>query len=370
MKALYVTNIMKRLSEGIETQLILMDELGYDVHIAGDFRQYKGDISKIPATVKQIDLDRSPFKLQNIKAFYQMLKLMKSENYEIVHCNTPVGGMLGRLCSYFSGIKKVIYQVHGFHFYKGASKSHNFIYENIERFLARFTDCIITINQEDFEGAKTFKLRENGEVYYVPGIGINVDKYFKLNVDKHKKRKEIGVRENSKLIIMVGDLVPNKNYETALKSISKIDNKNIECIICGIGSDEQKLKKLTNELGLEDRVHFLGFRNDVIELMKASDILLFISHREGLSRALMEAMSCGTCIVASKIRGNTDLIKNNYNGYLVNQYDEVEISKSIEKLIEDEFKLKLFSEKGKEIIINFSLDNIKKEMKRIYTSII
>lgn len=370
MKALYIINVMKRLSEGLESHLLLLKELGYEVHIAGDFTQYQGNINEIPAVVKQIDLDRSPFKIQNIKAFIQMTSLMKMEKYDFIHCNTPVGGMLGRMCAYFSGTKNVLYQAHGFHFYKGAPKLHNFIYRNIEKFLARFTDNIITINKEDYEAAQKFKLRKNGKVYYVPGVGVNVEKYKNIIVDRDKKREEINVPKDCKLIVMAGDLILRKNYDTAIRAIAKVDNNNLHCIICGTGSEEKNLKQLCKDLNIEDRIHFLGFRKDVVQLMKASDIFLFTTYQEGLARALMEAMACGITAVASKIRGNTDLIEDNVNGYLVDPKDYIEVSKGLQKAISDENTNSKMIDISLKKINKYGLKNVNIEMENIYKDIL
>lgn len=368
MKALYIINVMKRLSEGLESHLILLKELGCEVHIAGDFTQYQGDISEIPAIVKQIDLDRSPFKVKNIKAFGQMTSLMNKEKYDFIHCNTPVGGMLGRICAYASGTKNVLYQAHGFHFYKGAPKFHNFIYENIEKFLARFTDNIITINKEDYEAAHKFKLRNNGKVYYVPGVGINVEKYRNIVVDIDKKREEVSVPKDCKLIVMAGDLIYRKNYEAAIRAMAELDN-NVQCIICGIGDEEPRLKSLCKELNVEERIHFLGFRRDVAELLKCSDVFLFPTYQEGLPRALMEAMACGTIVIASDIRGNVDLVTDEINGYLIDPKNYKTIVKAFNKMSNNINKSEQMVSKSLDVVDRFSVKNVKLEMKKIYMSL-
>ena len=265
--------------------------------------------------------------------------------------------------------KNVLYQAHGFHFYKGAPKLHNFIYRNIEKFLARFTDSIITINKEDFEAAQKFRLRNDGKVYYVPGVGVDIEKYKTVVVDKSKKFKEIGISEEDKLIIMIGDLVSNKNYEVAIRAISKIKRSNVKCIICGVGSDNEKLMELVNSLGMNNKIHFLGFRKDIIELLKISDIFLLTSKREGLSRALMEAMSCNTAIVASKIRGNTDLIDDK-GGFLKTFNDVDGFKDAIEILIKNDELRRNIELYNLEKIKKFSIDNVNQVMKKIYLEVL
>ena len=142
----------------------------------------------------QIDLSRSPYSKDNIKAYEQLCKIIIDENIDVIHCNTPVGGLLGRLASQKCKVKKVIYQAHGFHFYKGALLKNWLLYYPVEKWLAHKTDAIITINKEDYELAnKKFHLRKNGKVYYVPGVGIDTAQYKNEKTVRVEKRKELGL---------------------------------------------------------------------------------------------------------------------------------------------------------------------------------
>ena len=161
----------------------------------------------------------------------------------------------------------------------------------------------------------------------------------------------------------------NKNYEVAIKAISKSKIDNIECIICGVGSNESRLKELVNRLELQEKIQFLGFRSDVIELMKVSDIFLFPSKREGLSRALMEAMSCETAIIASKIRGNTDLIDAD-GGFLIDCDDINGFSNAIEEVLKNKKLKKAMEDYNLNKINEFSTKNVREEMKKIYMEVL
>ena len=326
-KLLYITNISRGVSSFSVAAVRATEDLGVEFHLAGNFdgttkESLRKNEKEYGVKLHQIDFIRTPYDLRNIKAYKQLVQLMKREKFDAIHCNTPIGGVLGRLAGKKCKVRKIIYQAHGFHFYKGASKKNWLIYYPIEKWLAKYTDALITINNEDYELAKSkFQLRHNGKVYYVPGVGIDLSQYDLSDGIREKKRTELGLKETDFALISMGDLIERKNYSVAIKAMSKISDLNIHYFICGKGPEEAKLIKLSEELGLRKRVHFLGYRNDIKELLKAADAFLFTSKQEGLARSLMEAMASGLPCVVSNIRGNTDLLENTNSGFLCEATD-------------------------------------------------
>ncbi len=270
---------------------------------------------------------RNPFAIKdNIKAYKNLCAFLeKNSNIEVIHCNTPIGGVIGRLCG-CKYHKKVIYTAHGFHFFKGASIVNWLLYYPIEKWLAHYTDALITINKEDYERAKKFKLRKNGKVYYVPGVGVDLS-VFNKGEDKSELRKEYNIKDDEIVFVSMGDLVPRKNYAVALNAIAKAGVNNLKYLICGNGPQMDEMKQLCVKLGIEKQVEFLGRRGDVSKIVKASDVFLFTSKQEGLARSLMEAMASGLPCVVSAIRGNTDLIDNEKGGFM---YDVTDIDGFVE----------------------------------------
>lgn len=291
---------------------------------------------------------------------------MKGNSFDVVHCNTPIGGILGRICAKQSGVSKVIYTAHGFHFYEGAPKINNTVYKAVERILGKLTDTIITMNIEDYNAAKNFKLRNNGKVYYVPGVGVNSNEYQLNSLDKSKLRGKLGLKDDDIVLITIGELINRKNHETSIKSIYKSKNNKIKLLICGEGSQKDELIKLVKELGLEDRIYFLGFRTDIKELLNISDIFIFPSYQEGLPRAMMEAMSSGLPCIASSIRGNVDLINNEKGGYLHHPNDVDAFANSI-NIISSNKELRTNMKKiNLQNIGKFDIENIKSIINKIY----
>lgn len=367
-KILFVSNISDRISNFSIPSIEAGQRLGYEVHLAANYSNFSDNADKYNVRINHIDIIRNPLAIGNIKALIQMCKLIKKEKYDMIHCNTPIGGILGRISGKICGVSKVIYTAHGFHFYKGAPIVNNLIYKNIERLLARITDGIITINKEDYNAAKKLKLRKNGKVYYIPGVGINTDEYYKNGERENILRKKLGITNEEIIIISMGDLIKRKNYKSSLEAIAKLKGYKIRYLICGKGPEFDNLKKLANKLQIENMVEFLGFRKDVKELLHISDIFLFTTYQEGLPRSTMEAMASGLPCVVSNIRGNTDLINNNKGGYLCNPNYINDISEKIIKL----YNNKILREKMGRINLNeikkYDVKEINKEMFKIYSS--
>lgn len=371
-KILYITNISYGVSSFSVAAVASAKTLGYRFFLAGNFsgassEKIKNDEEEFGVKIINIDLARSPYSPKNITAYKQLIDFVKKENIDYIHCNTPVGGLLGRLAGKKCKVKKVIYQAHGFHFYKGAPLKNWLIYYPIERWLAHYTDAIITINKEDYERAQGFRLRNNGKVYYVPGVGIDLSQYELPENTRELKRKELGLKETDVALISMGDLIDRKNYPVAIEAVAKANNPNLQYFICGKGPEEEKLKKMVEDLGVKEQIHFLGFRTDIKELLKAADIFLFTSKQEGLARSLMEAMASGLPCIASKIRGNTDLLDEGKGGYLREVTDVTGFSGCLKKLVDDELVRKQMSEYNLSSIKKYEIKVVKESIKEVYS---
>lgn len=371
-KLLYILNIAKRVNNFSYTSMIAAQELGFEFHIAGNW-SYESDEERISdekrygIKIHQIDFIRTPYHPKNFKAYRQLKDLVKRENYDVIHCNTPIGGVLGRIVGKQCKVPKVIYQAHGFHFYNGASKKNWLLYYPIEKWLARYTDALITINHEDFEFAKNkFKLRNNGAVYYVPGVGIDTSQYDTEPAVRESKRAELGLMADNIALVSMGDLIERKNYDTAICALAKTKNKSLKYYICGRGQEEENLKMLARELDVADQVHFLGFRSDIKELLAASDIFLFTTKQEGLPRSMMEAMASGLPCIASKIRGNNDLLENANGGFLCDVTDVLAFAEKINILSSNPQLRKSMGESNLVGVRNFNTETVTNELRRIY----
>lgn len=360
-KAMIIATVYSFVSHFEKNDIKILQELGYEVIVASNFEGYKGELEELNVEKLDIPFTRSPISLKNIKAFFKLNKYLKENKVSLIHCHTPVGGVVGRIIGKLNKIPRIIYTAHGFHFFDGAPKINWIVYYPIEKILSKFTDTLITINKEDYERAKTFYVKK---VEYIPGVGIDVEKIQNIKVDKEQKRKELGLSMEDIVLLSVGELNDNKNHITPIRALVKLNNKNIKYLIAGKGPLEGYLKEEIKKLGLENQVKLLGYRNDIYELNKISDIFVFPSKREGLSVALMEAIVCELPIICSDIRGNRDIVENEKNGILIKKEKNYNLKLILNKILKKKKNsIKIFNES---IIKKINIKVINKIMRKIY----
>jgi glycosyltransferase involved in cell wall biosynthesis len=362
MKILYVATISNTINAFLIPHIELLLKQGHQVDIACNVnREIDSKLINRGCKVFDVPFQRSPLKKENYGAYKGVREIIKSGKYDIVHTHTPVASTCVRLaCRNIENIK-VLYTAHGFHFFKGAPIKNWLLYYPIEKWLSKYTDVLITINQEDCARAKSkFKAKK---VKYVPGVGLDTEKFKRVKVDKNVKRDELGVPHDAFVILSVGELNKNKNHETIIKAIAKLENPNIYYVICGVGHLRSYLENLAQELKVNDKVHFLGLRKDIGEICKSSDSFVFPSYREGLSVALMEAMSTGLPVVCSRIRGNVDLIDEN-GGVLFDPYSIEECKFALQKLLDSD--MKTMGRYNADKVKKFDIEPVLKHMHEIY----
>jgi len=368
-KVLFVATVVKTHINTFHLPFLKMfHEAGWEVHVAAKNDFSKGEACYIPYCDIYYDVpfERFPFSKKNVIAYRKLKKIMMDNQYDIIHCHTPVGGVLARLAGKYCFHTRMIYTAHGFHFYKGASLINWLLYYPVERICAHYTDILITINHEDYQRARHFTFHDGGKVYYVPGVGIDTHQINEININREIKCKELGISPDTFIILSVGELNKNKNHEIALKAVAKLKNKNFVYLICGQGNLLKYLKLLSKKLGISDNVIFLGYRSDIFEIYKIADIFLFPSFREGLPVAVMEAMATGLPIVCSDIRGNIDLVCDGQNGYLVDCHDVEGFAEKINYLLHRQDVRKQLAINGIKKIQAYSLQSVCAIMKKIY----
>ncbi len=371
-KVLLVATVQSHIAQFHKPLIDMLHEKGYKVHIAAKDNLKEKNGLKIENADKifNVCFSRSPFRVNNIKAYKQLREIVKKNQYDIIHCNTPMGGVISRLVSkkYRKNGMKVIYTVHGFHFYKGAPAINWLVYYPIEKVLSKYTDCLITMNKEDYLIAQNkFK---SEKIEFTHGVGVRTEKFSKMinNTEKKELRQSLNLKEDNIVITYVAELMPRKNHYMLLNCIEKLiqENRNIKLLLVGNGKLEENLKKIINEKKLENNVELLGYRLDVPQLMQISDIYVSTSKQEGLPVNIMEAMITGLPIVATNCRGNNDLVENNVNGYVVDIGNEKIFNEKIQQLIDNKELREKFGKEGQKKIEKYKVENVIKELEQIY----
>lgn len=317
-----------------------------ELHIACNFdymedtdeertRAYIDKIKSEGVILHNIHFARSPFSSQNIDCYKQLKAIIDENHFDLIHVHTPTVSILTRLAARKARKEgtTVMYTCHGFHFHNAAPKKNWMMFYPMERMMSRFCDYIVTINKEDFNRAKTFHAPN---VRYIPGVGVNINRIHDCKIEKKAYKREIGVPEDCVLILSIGEMIERKNHEVIVRALAKVKNPIVYYAICGKGPLRQHLEQLANELGVGDRVKFLGFRKDIPELCNTADISAFPSRIEGLGLAGIEAMAAGVPLVSSNVHGILDYVIDGKTGFALNPEDVDGFAKAISKLADDE----------------------------------
>ena len=338
MTKLLITSTELMMIQFLVPHVKYLTEQGYHVEIAcsdvgGRMEDVRSALEGVVKKIHTLRLERSPLSPRNALGYQDLRRLLKENHYDIIWTNEPVMGVITRLAAnkYRRKGTKVVYMCHGFHFFKGAGALNWLVFYPIERFMSRFCDCIVTMNEEDCRRAQTFHAKR---VEKIPGVGVDAAR-FQAEVSssvRSSKRQELGIPQDAYLLLSVGELTKRKNHEIVLRALQELNDPSIQYAICGVGNLQPYLESLVQELGLQQQVHFLGYRMDIPDMMHTADCFLFPSLQEGLPFALMEAMSCGLPIIASRIRGNVDLIDDPEGGILCDVHSSSDFSAAIQRV--------------------------------------
>ena len=376
-KALMLASVASMIDLFNEDNINILLDYGYSVDVMANFEegsitsaervaQYKQERVDREVCVYNVPIPRSLFKIRNIFSSYKMIKAkVDKENYNLVHCHSPIGGVVCRLACRKARKRgtKVIYTAHGFHFFKGAPLKNWILFYPVEKMCAKVTDILITINGEDYSRAKAWK---SVDVKYVPGIGVHTDRFSLDAVEDSSLREQLNFTTDDFVFMSTGQISVRKNQEAIIRAISKINNPKIKYLIVGTGELEKQLKLLAKELNVENRIIFAGYRGDVNKLLRVVDAFIFPSLQEGLPVALMEAMASGLPVICSNIRGNTDLIQHGEGGYLVEPRDYSGYAEAMLELYDNYDNLEEMRRVNIETMKSFDTKVINEKMKKIY----
>ena len=367
-KVLFVATVTKHINTFHIPYLKWFKEQGYEVHVAS-----RGN-EKIEYCDKHYDLpfERFPIKKDNVKTYKEIKRIIDANSYEIIHCHTPVGGVLTRLAARKARKKgtKVIYTAHGFHFYKGAPLINWIVYYPIEKICSRWTDTLITINEEDYEIAKK-KFKRAKQIEHICGVGMNTERFgreFSFE-ERQEIKNKFGIRNEDIVFSYVAELNKNKNQILLFDVIKELKKEKlkIKLLLVGTGKLIEQYKEYVKNNDLENEIKILGRRTDINNILSVTDIYLASSIREGLPVNVMEAMYKGLPIIAKDNRGHRELVKDNENGFVIK--DKAELYNKIKILLKDNELKEKYKSRAKEKVKKYELKEVTKKMEKIYKEI-
>ena len=367
-KVLFVATVTRHINAFHIPYLKYFKEKGYEVHVASN-----GDEDILYCDKHyEVEFEREPLKSKNIKAYKKLKNIIYENDYDIIHCHTPVAGVLTRLAAKKARKRgtKIIYTAHGFHFYKGAPLKNWLLFYPIEKNLAKHTDVLITINVEDYELAKKkFKAKKIERVH---GIGVDKQKFdiSMTETERNKIRESFSVGELDYLIMYAAELNKNKNQIMLIDAMKILVKSypNIKLILAGTGILEEEYRKEITKSCLQSNILLIGYRTDIPKLLKISDLYVATSKREGLPINIVEAMVSGLPLVVTNSRGQRELVEDGKNGYIVKLGDVNALVEKIRNIYLDYRIKKQFTTSAKEKSKPYLLENVFQEMKNIYNA--
>lgn len=369
-KILLVATVQSHIAQFHRLLAEVLHAHGYEVHAAArnNLAEKNGLQLDFVDKVFDVRFSRSPKSKDNITAYNQLKAIVDSGNYEVVHCNTPMGGMIARLATRAARKKgtKLFYTAHGFHFYDGAPKKNWMIFYPIEKFFSRMTDVLITITHEDYKVAsEAFHCK----VAYIHGVGVSGERYKPVTIEeKLAQRRRMGYSQNAKILLCIGELNSNKNQVMAIRMMHKVVAKYPEAmlLLAGNGPKQKFLEQLIKQEELERNVKMIGYVTNLQDYQHIIDVQISCSLREGLPLNIVESMLSGNPVVAGLNRGHRELIQDGINGYIVDPNDYEAMSERVLNLLDNNDLRKRIVQNAIIFAQDFTFTSVKKELEEIY----
>ncbi len=406
-KVLFIATVYGHLRAFHIPHMVMLRDMGCSVYAAASFDGREDEVKMAGVTCWDVSFARSPYSITNTKALFQLKDLFESHRFDLIHVHTPVAAFLGRYLARKTGQGPVIYTAHGLHFYEGAPLQNWLFYYPAEKLAAKWTDGLIVMNQEDLANAETrLGFRGGQNLFFVHGVGVEVRDIWRANsvypitnlagkpcptvvvrrdcqddlesrigVDscghitgESSVRQELGIRTEGVVVACIGELNRNKNQVFLLKAWKMVvrERLNAHLVFVGDGGLAVDLSRMVHRDSIQN-VHFLGFRKNVPSILLETDIVAHVSKREGLPRVVMEAMAASKPVVATRIRGNTDLVEDGVNGLLVDVDDINGLESALRHLIDNPDLRVAIGSAGARKIRPYSIDNVMDELKSIYS---
>jgi glycosyltransferase involved in cell wall biosynthesis len=322
--------------------------------------------------VWEVQWSRNPLDPRNLlNTPGKIREIVMREKYDIVHVHTPVAAFVTRyaLKDLRSQIDTtVIYTAHGFHFFPGGNPIKNAAFLMLEKLGGKWTDYLVIINQDDEAAVKQHHIVPPASALYMPGIGVDLDYYNSQIVSDSALaavRTELGITEDMPLLLSVAEFTPRKRHQDTIAALVKLNRPEVHLAIAGDGILLPQMKQLAIDLGVADRVHFLGRRGDIPVLMKAAIANILVSNQEGLPRSVMESLALYLPTIGTKIRGTQSLLADGC-GLLVDVGDITGLSEAIAWIIDRPEEARAMAKRGREHLNIYDLPSIIQLHEKLY----
>jgi len=318
----------------------------------------------LPAMVRSI----RPFK--DFKALMWLIWLMVKEKPDIVHTHSSKAGILGRLAAKISGVPQIIHTPHGHVFYGHFGPLTSKAFLRVEKIFSKFTDRMVALTDGEKDDYINLSVCPAEKILKIHS-GVDIKQFMSRNGNRVEKRRSLGLDQNGAVVGFVGWLLPIKGPDYLLKAMDHVWQAHPETslVLVGKGDLDLELRAEALRKNVNGRVKFLGWRDDVDEIIPLFDILVLPSLNEGMGRVLVEAMAAAKPVVASRVGGIPDLVRDGQTGYLVPPADEKALANGIIKLLDAPENAKRMGLRGREHGQQFSLEAMIEKLDNLYSEL-
>jgi len=319
----------------------------------------------MPSLVRKID------PVQDLRAFFCLWRLMIQERPSIVHTHTSKPGILGRWAAKMASVPIIVHTPHGHVFYGHFGPLASRFFLLVEWLMAFITDRMVALSEGERNDYIALSVCDPEKLVTIHS-GVEIDRYMAVQVNIQEKKRSLGLHPQGLVIGTVGWLLPIKGPMHLLRAMSFVWQSHPETglVYVGKGDLEKELREEAFRLGVSERVSFLGWRDDIPEIMQLLDIFVLPSLNEGMGRVLVEAMAAGKPIVASNVGGIPDLVIQGENGLLVPAADAEALASGIEFFITNPEKRREMGEKGRKMAIRYGSDSMVQEIDHLYLELL
>jgi glycosyltransferase involved in cell wall biosynthesis len=319
----------------------------------------------IPSLVRRIDPAR------DLSAFFSLWRLVLRERPAIVHTHTSKAGILGRCAAKLAGVPTIVHTPHGHVFYGHFRPFSSRFFLLVEKILALITDRMIALTESEREDYIASAVSHSKKIITIHS-GVEVDHYMNAKVNVEEKRRTLGLDPKVLVVGTVGWLLPIKGPMYLLRAMERVwlSHPEIQLVFVGKGDLESELRKKASQIWVTKRVKFLGWRDDIPEIMNILDVFVLPSLNEGMGRVLIEAMAAGKPIIASNVGGIPDLVIQGENGLLVPEKDIKALAEGIEYLLENQRERIEMGEKGRKMATNYGVNSMVEKIDRLYLELL
>ena len=367
-------------SGGVKNTLLTcagLDRHRYDVDLISGSQSDLSRIQELDVGWIQISAMHSPLRpVADIRAARELLAIFRQRRYDIVHTHFGKAGVLGRWAARQAGVPIIIHGLHGATFNPSQNPFVNLFDKIAERTATRWTDVVISVGEDLMQQYLDAGVGQP-EQYIIIHSGMDLSAFRRAaDLDQATRqgiRHKLGLPDNAFVAGCVANLERRKGHRHLIHLMQKLSPHypQLHLILAGEGPEKHHLETLIADAGLNQRVHFLGYRQDAPEILAAMDVKLFASEREGLAQVLVQANAVGVPILAFKVEGTRETIQEGVNGYVFSQGDVAGMARALTTFIEQPNLVRKMGSAGRALVGDqWEISTMQRKTQALYETLL